>query len=241
MNQPEDNLPTYAKRDWSQHPRALHPPYRATVLRAPSHPRLSLLHSSSELSGPVFGEGDLGPHDHDLYLNAQKDGEPIGERIIVYGTVTEQSGRPVPATLIEIWQANAGGRYLHPGDNYEAPLDPNFTGCGRCLTDGDGRYEFRTVRPGPYPWPNGPNDWRPAHIHLSLFGHSILSRLVTQIYFEGDPLIPLCPIANSLADEKAVARLTARLDMERSVPFDYLAYRFDIVLRGPEQTYFESS
>lgn len=158
----------------------------------------------------------------------------------MHGTVTGEDGRPVTGALIEIWQANAGGRYRHARDGYLAPLDPNFGGCGRVLTDGQGRYAFRSIQPGPYPWPNGGNDWRPAHIHLSIFGHAFAQRLVTQLYFEGDPLVPHCPILRAIPRAEARERLTARLDMGATEPFDTIAWRFDIVLRGPGQTPFEN-
>jgi protocatechuate 3,4-dioxygenase beta subunit len=154
--------------------------------------------------------------------------------------VCDQYGKPIPHTLVEMWQANAGGRYRHKKDSYLAPLDPNFGGVGRALTDRDGNYSFRTVKPGPYPWRNGPNDWRPAHIHVSISGPSIATRLITQLYFEGDPLIPMCPIVKSIANQEAVQSLIARLDMSMANPMDCLAYRFDIVLRGQRKTHFEN-
>lgn len=230
----------YLPRDRSLHPPAYTPGYKTSVTRSPRRPLLSLPPSLSEITGPVFGHAALGPLDNDLIANGRVDGDPIGERIIVHGRVLDQEGRPVPGALIEVWQANAGGRYRHAKDSYLAPLDPNFLGCGRCLTDPEGRYWFRTIRPGPYPWPNGVNDWRPAHIHFSLFGPAFATRLVTQMYFEGDPLIPLCPIVNTIPDPGAIERLVALLDMSTSVPHDALAYRFDIVLRGRRQTYFEN-
>ncbi|MBD3788701.1 MAG: protocatechuate 3,4-dioxygenase subunit beta, partial [Sphingomonadales bacterium] len=168
-------------------------------------------------------------------------GQPaIGERIIMHGRVMDDQGRPVPGVLVEIWQANAGGRYRHKKDGYLAPLDPNFSGCGRTVTNGEGRYEFLTVRPGAYPWPNGVNDWRPMHIHVSVFGHGFGQRLITQMYFEGDPLIARCPIVNTIPSQAAIDALIAPLDMSASIPMDCLAYRFDIVLRGRRQTYFEN-
>ena len=192
------------------------------------------------MTGPVFGQADLDPLDHDLLQNHAIDGLPVGERILLHGRVIDQDARPVAGTLVEIWQANAGGRYRHVNDGYLAPLDPNFGGCGRTLTGTDGSYRFHTIRPGPYPWPNGPNSWRPAHIHVSVFGSGFAQRLITQLYFEGDPLIPLCPIVQSVPDKGAVDRLVARLDMDAAVPFDCLAYRFDLVLRGPASTLFEN-
>jgi len=233
-------LGDFDPRDWSWQPPALTPAYKTTTARSPRQPLLSLEQTLSEVTGPVFAPEDLGPLDADLILNYGHGGEPIGERIIVHGRVTDENGRPVAGTLVEIWQANAGGRYRHVKDTYLAPLDPNFGGCGRCLTDAEGRYAFRTVKPGAYPWPNSTDSWRPAHIHFSLFGTSFSQRLITQMYFEGDPLIPRCPIANAVPDKEAVARLVAPLDMPASKPFDALAYRFDIVLRGRRSTIFEN-
>jgi protocatechuate 3,4-dioxygenase, beta subunit len=188
----------------------------------------------------VFGPELLAPLDNDLLLNGRVDRDPIGERVIVHGRVLDEDGRPVPGALIEIWQANAGGRYRHVSDRYVAALDPNFTGCGRTLSDADGRYRFRTVKPGPYPWRNRLNDWRPAHIHLSIFGHAFVTRLVTQLYFEGDPLLRHDAIYRSIPDAGARDRLVARLDLEETIPLDTIAYRFDVVLRGRRQTPFEN-
>ena len=229
-----------APRDLARHPPALTPGYKSSILRAPGHRPLALPGGAATTTGPVFGHEALGPEDADPIRNFARGGDPIGERIRVHGRVLDQSGRGVPGALIEIWQANAGGRYRHVKDSYLAPVDPNFGGCGRTITGEDGSYAFRTIRPGPYPWPNGPNDWRPAHIHFSLFGHAFAQRLITQLYFEGDPLIARCPIVRTLPGEDAVAALTARLDMEAALPFDMLAYRFDIVLRGPAKTVFEN-
>jgi protocatechuate 3,4-dioxygenase beta subunit len=230
----------YYPRDRAWHPPALTPGYKTSVTRAPRRPLLALGQTLSEITGPVFGPADLGPLDNDLLCNYAADGAPIGERIIVHGRVLDENGRPVPGTLIEIWQANAGGRYRHVNDGYLAPLDPNFGGCGRTLTDADGRYVFRTIRPGPYPWPNAADAWRPAHIHFSLFGRAFCQRLITQMYFEGDPLIPRCAIVHTISDPAAIERLIAPLDLPASEPFDALAYRFDIVLRGRRATYFEN-
>ncbi|MEM9522910.1 MAG: protocatechuate 3,4-dioxygenase subunit beta [Pseudomonadota bacterium] len=222
-------------------PDALTPPYKTTVKRSPQAALLSFPTSLSEETAPIFGHDILGPLDHDLTLNFAKPGESaIGPRIIVHGRVMDQTGRGVPDTLVEFWQANAGGRYRHEKEGYLAPLDPNFGGCGRTITAEDGYYEFRTVLPGPYPWPNGMNDWRPSHIHFSIFGSGFAQRLITQMYFEGDPLIPLCPIVGGLKSQEAVEALTASLDMDGSVPMDARAYRFDIVLRGRRQTFFEN-
>jgi protocatechuate 3,4-dioxygenase beta subunit len=230
----------FKPRDKAIHPPALHTPYKTTVARSPRLPLVPLSAGLAELSGPVFGHADLDPRDADLLANGRVDGDVIGERIVVHGRVLDENGRPVPNSLIEVWQANAGGRYRHVNDGYLAPLDPNFTGGGRCLTDEEGYYIFRTIRPGPYPWPNDQNSWRPAHIHFSLFGEAFAQRLVTQMYFEGDPLLPLCPIFNSVPDADARRRLVAPLDMDAAEPFDYLAYRFDIVLRGRKATVFEN-
>lgn len=213
------------------------PPYLSSVPRSPRLPLIVLPNTLTERTGPVFGHGLIQVNDNDL--TAQHDGEPIGERILVHGRVLDEDGRPLRGALVEVWQANAGGRYRHKADNYDAPLDPNFSGGGRLLTDDQGRYCIKTIKPGPYPWVNHPNAWRPSHIHFSLFGAGILSRLVTQMYFPGDPLQPLDPIFNSIPDPSARQRLVSRLDMERSKPHDALAYEFDIVLRGRSETPFE--
>jgi protocatechuate 3,4-dioxygenase beta subunit len=230
----------FYERDRAVQPPALAPDYKTSVLRSPRHALLSLENSLSEVTGPLFGEQDLDPGDNDLITNYATDGEAIGQRIIVHGRVLDENGRAVPNALIEIWQCNAGGRYHHVNDRYLAALDPNFGGCGRCLSDEDGSYFFRTIQPGAYPWRNRINDWRPAHIHFSLFGPAFATRLITQMYFEGDPLIPRCPILNAVPDQDAIQRLIAPLDMNTAVPFDSLAYRFDIVLRGRRQTLFEN-
>ncbi|MEM8700042.1 MAG: protocatechuate 3,4-dioxygenase subunit beta, partial [Pseudomonadota bacterium] len=227
----------FLPRDRAWQPPALTPAYKSTRSRAPNQPLLSLPQSLSETTGPVFSREMIGPLDHDLLVNAARPGESaIGPRILVYGRVLEETGRGVPDTLIEIWQANAGGRYRHRREGYIAPLDPNFGGCGRVMTDREGRYEFLTVQPGPYPWPNGPNSWRPAHIHVSLFGEAFAQRLITQMYFEGDPLIWRCPIVTAVPEKAGVERLIAGFDPDRTLPMDARAYRFDIVLRGRRQT-----
>lgn len=228
-------------RDLSRHPPAFFKAYRSTHLRAPQQPLLQIPQTETELTGPKFGHGDLGPLDDDLIMNYAQAGEMAqGPRIMVHGTLRDEDGRAMPGKLIEIWQANAGGRYRHVNDGYLAPLDPNFGGCGRCLTDDAGRYSFRTVMPGSYPWPNGGNDWRPAHIHFSVFGDGFAQRLITQMYFEGDPHIALCPIVQSIPSDDAIDRLVAKLDMEQTLPMDLRAYRFDIVLRGRKATIFEN-
>ena len=230
----------YYQRDRRIHPPALTPAYKTSVARSPRHSLISLQGSLSETTGPAFGHGDLSPIDNDLIKNYARDGDPVGERIILHGRVLDENARPVPNTLVEVWQANAGGRYRHKKDGYLAPIDPNFGGCGRTLTGADGYYVFRTIKPGAYPWRNWVNNWRPAHIHVSVFGHAFCQRLITQLYFEGDPLIPLCPIVRTIPDADAVDRLTAKLDMNASVPLDSIAYRFDIVLRGRRSTLFEN-
>lgn len=231
----------YFPRDRAWHPKPLDPGYKSSVLRAPTRPLIAVANTLSETSGPAFGHDIINPLDNDLTLNfAQSGMSAMGERVIVAGRVLDERGLPVPGVLIEFWQANAGGRYRHKKDGYLAPLDPNFGGCGRTISGEDGSYDFRTIRPGPYPWPNGPNDWRPAHIHFSVFGHGFAQRLITQMYFEGDPLIDRCPIVRTINDPRAIAQLTARLDMNAAEPMDALAYRFDIVLRGNRSTLFEN-
>jgi len=192
-----------------------------------------------ERTGPVYGEGDIGPLDHDLTKNAAKNGEPLGERIIVTGRVLDENGRGVPGVLIEIWQANAAGRYIHKNDQHDAPLDPNFVGAGRTLTDEKGFYRFISIKPGAYPWKNHFNAWRPAHIHFSLIGRNFSERLVTQMYFPGDPLLEYDPIYQGIPNIKARSRLISRFDLETTQPEWALGYRFDIVLAGYDQTYFE--
>ena len=226
--------------DRTLQPPAFTPDYKTSVLRSPRAPLLSLENTLSEVTGPVFSHNEIGELDNDLIRNYAHTGEPIGERIIVHGRVIDENGRAVPRTLIEFWQANAGGRYRHKKDTYLAPVDPNFGGCGRCLSDDNGYYFFRTIKPGPYPWRNYVNSWRPAHIHFSVFGSGFAQRLITQMYFEGDPLIRLCPIVKTIPDCAAVERLIAPLDLNASVPLDTLAYRFDIVLRGSRSTLFEN-
>ena len=226
----------YRPRDWQSHPPTIYPDYKSTVLRNPLKPLIPIRQSLSETTGPVYGHEALAPLDHDLTKNAAKNGEPIGERIIVTGRVLDEDGRPVPNTLIEIWQANAAGRYIHVKEVHDAPLDPNFLGAGRFMTDDSGQYRFITIKPGSYPWGNHVNAWRPAHIHFSLFGPSFLSRLVTQMYFPGDPLFEFDPIFHSVPDEKAKWRMVSSFDLEHSVANWALGYRFDIVLRGRNQT-----
>jgi protocatechuate 3,4-dioxygenase, beta subunit len=228
-----DPIP-YRREEKGAQPPSLYPPYVSTVKRAPRQPLVLMPQTLSEVTGPVYGHDKVMPDDSDL--TRQHKGEPQGERIIVTGRVLDESGRPVPRTLVEIWQTNAAGRYIHHGDQHSAPLDPNFSGAGRTLTDAEGRYKFVTVKPGAYPWRNHSNAWRPAHIHFSLFGPSFLTRLVTQMYFSGDPLIPLDPVYNGVPDKKAAARMVSRFDLEATVPEWALGFSFDIVLRGREAT-----
>lgn len=235
---PSETILNPRDRNWQ--PPALSRGYKSSVGRSPNYPLVRFGETKSEITGPTFGHGDVDPLDSNLIENFAKDGSPVGERIIVHGRVLDENARPVPRTLVEIWQANAGGRYRHKNDTYFAPIDPNFGGCGRMLTDDEGYYRFHTIKPGAYPWQNWSDAWRPAHIHVSVFGEAFAQRLITQLYFEGDPLIPLCPIVHTIADEKAINQLVAKLDMDEALPFDSLAYRFDIVLRGKRSTYFEN-
>lgn len=215
-------------------PEYLYPPYVSSQKRAPTQPLILLTHTLTEITGPVFGESAILPSDHDL--TRQHTSEPLGERIIVSGRVCDENNRPVPYTLIELWQANAAGRYRHNRDEHDAPLDANFTGSGRTRSDADGKYRFVTIKPGAYPWRNHHNAWRPAHIHLSLFGPAFATRLVTQMYFPGDPLLAFDPIYNSTADERSRSRLICAFDWETTTPGFALGYRFDIVLRGRDAT-----
>ena len=225
-------------RDW--HPPAYTPQYKTSVLRSPRNALLSLGPTISEMTGPVFGHDILGELDNDLIRNYAKTGSPIGQRIVVYGRVLDENGNGIPGALLEFWQANAGGRYRHKKETYLAEIDPNFGGCGRTITDENGFYMFRTIKPGAYPWPNGVNDWRPAHIHFSIFGQAFAQRLITQMYFEGDPMIWQCPIVKTIPDPEAIGRLIAKLDRNATIPMDALAYKFDIVLRGRRSTMFEN-
>ncbi|MFI7421241.1 protocatechuate 3,4-dioxygenase subunit beta [Nonomuraea sp. NPDC049684] len=222
----------------ADHPSRDYAPYRSTLLRHPKQPLVALKDpEASELAGPVFGVTDVTALDSDL--TRQHLGEPLGERITVTGRVLDRQGRPVRGQLVEIWQANSAGRYLHQRDDHPAPLDPNFSGVGRCLTDDDGRYHFTTIKPGPYPWRNHLNAWRPAHIHFSLFGTAFAQRLVTQMYFPGDPLFPYDPILQSVTDDAARQRLVSAYAHDLSKPEWSLGYRWDIVLDGPAATWME--
>jgi protocatechuate 3,4-dioxygenase beta subunit len=230
---PSEPLP-YARPHAGTQPPYRYPGYGSTVKRSPNRPPLRFEHTLSEITGPSFGNGWAGPDALDL--TRQHQGEPIGERIIVEGRVLDEDGRPVPGTLVELWQCNAAGRYHHPVDQHDAPLDPNFTGVGQALTGADGGYRFLTIKPGAYPWRNTPNAWRPAHIHFGVFGGGFVTRLVTQMYFPGDPLLALDPIFQSTADAQARERLVSQYDPDLSEAEWALGYRFDIVLRGRAAT-----
>lgn len=235
-----DEFGEFYQRNRDVQPPAITPAYKTSALRSPRIPLLSLQNSLSEVTGPMFRHDELGPLDHDLIKNYASDGDPVGERTIIHGQVLDENARPQAGVLVEIWQANAGGRYRHVNDRYFAPIDPNFGGCGRTITDAGGCYAFRTVKPGAYPFRNHINSWRPAHVHVSIFGSGFAQRLITQMYFEGDPLIRHDVIAQTIPDPAAIERLVARLDLNASVPLDCLAYRFDIVLRGRRSTLFEN-
>ncbi|SAL31486.1 protocatechuate 3,4-dioxygenase subunit beta [Caballeronia turbans] len=227
--------PILTPRDWESHPAYLSPGYKSSILRSPGLPLIALKENLRNRRVPVYGADDLGVLDNDLTRNAAKNGEPLGERIIVTGRVLDEGGRPVRNTLVEVWQANAAGRYVHKADQHDAPLDPNFLGAGRCLTDDEGRYRFMTIKPGAYPWGNHPNAWRPQHIHFSLFGEYFGSRLVTQMYFPGDPLLDLDPIYQGIP-EHARERLVSSFSIDTTQENYALGYEFNIVLRGPDQT-----
>lgn len=233
-----DRMKRYPLPEPGGQPPLLYPPYASTVKRAPQKPLIQMPHTLSELTGPgpLFGHNPIGETDNDL--TRQHSGEPLGERIIVSGRVVDEDGRPIPHTLVELWQCNAAGRYRHSADNHPAPLDPNFTGAGRTLTDDQGNYRFVTIKPGAYPWRNHANAWRPAHIHFSLFGPCFITRLVTQMYFPNDPLLPFDPISQSIP-ERARRRLMSQFDLSLTEPEWALGYRFDFVLRGRDATPFE--
>jgi protocatechuate 3,4-dioxygenase beta subunit len=230
-------LPHYRPDPPDTHPPLDFSDYHSTALRHPKQPLVALPQRLTEITGPLLGDGRVGDLDHDL--TRQGPGDPIGQRIIVHGRVVDTDGRPVPSTLVEVWQANASGRYHHAVDTSPAPVDPNFTGVGRTLTDADGRYEFVTIKPGAYPWRNHDNAWRPAHIHFSLFGRAFTQRLITQMYFPDDPLFWQDPIFNSVRDPKARQRMISSYDHARTAPEWALAFRFDLVLRGRDATPFE--
>jgi protocatechuate 3,4-dioxygenase, beta subunit len=224
----------YRKPAPGTQPEYLHPAYVSSIARAPKHPPIPLPDTLSEITGPIFRKDIVNAKAFDLTRQAK--GEPLGERIVVSGQVRDEDGNPVRESLIEIWQANAAGRYLHRWDQHDAPLDPNFEGVGQTFTDEHGHYRFVTIRPGSYPWKNHPNAWRPQHIHFSLFGPAFATRLVTQMYFPGDPLLTHDPIFNSVADEAARDSLIASFDWAATVPEVALGFRFDIILRGRSAT-----
>jgi protocatechuate 3,4-dioxygenase beta subunit len=234
-----DTPTSYLREPPDAHPPPDYEGYKSTALRHPKQPLVYLPQTITEITGPQLSELAGGPYDSDL--TRQHDGEPIGERITVAGRVFDTEGKPLRGTLVEIWQANAAGRYLHKWDRWPAPLDPNFSGAGRCLTDDDGRYTFTTIKPGPYPWGNHHNAWRPAHIHFSLMGRAFAQRLVTQMYFPGDVFFDYDPIFNSVRDPRARERMIARFSIHDTVPSWAAAYQFDIYLRGPGQTPFEAA
>ena len=229
----------YRREDDGVQPPYLYPEYVATRLRAPKEPLIILPRTLSDITGPAYGRDPIRELDDDL--TRQYSGEPLGERIIVTGRVLDGDGRPVRDCLVEIWQANAAGRYTHQSDQHPAPLDPNFAGAGRCLTDGEGWYRFVTVKPGAYPWKNHDNAWRPAHIHFSLFGEAFRSRLITQMYFPGDPLFEQDPIFQSVRDRDARQRMISTFDLETTQPEWALGYKFDIVLEGRDATPMENN
>jgi protocatechuate 3,4-dioxygenase beta subunit len=233
------NIAGYRRPREGTQPLHLHPAYRSSIKRAPQKPLVYLPHTLSEITGPLFGPEAINVKACDL--TRQHSGEPLGERIIVSGRVLDEDGRSIPHMLIEIWQANAAGRYLHKQDRHDAPLDPNFGGSGHTLSDAEGRYRFVTVKPGAYPWKNHHNAWRPAHIHFSIFGPAFATRVVTQMYFPGDALLPFDPIFNCTADEQARNRLISLFDWETTIPEQALGYRFDIILNGREATPMETN
>jgi protocatechuate 3,4-dioxygenase, beta subunit len=236
---PDLILPSYPREQVGVDPPLDYEGYGSTELRHPLNPLVVLPQMLTEVTGPVLGEGRVGPTDHDLTV--QHEGEPIGQRIQVSGRLLDSDGRAIPNALVEVWQANASGRYKHGNDDWPAPLDPNFTGAGRCVTDDQGRYTFTTIKPGPYPWGNHHNAWRPAHIHFSLLGRAFAQRLVTQMYFPGDPFFAYDPIFNSVRDPRARERMIAQFRIHETVPNWAQAYEFDLFLRGPAAAVFEEA
>lgn len=226
------------KRDWNVNT-LLYPEYKSTRLRTPTKPLIPIKTKLDEVSGPAYGEDAVGKLDNDLTKNAVKNGAPLGEKIVVAGKVLDDNGKPIPNTLVEIWQANSAGKYIHKEDRHDAPLDPNFLGGGRTLTDSEGNYKFYTIKPGAYPWGNHENAWRPAHIHFSLFGSNICSRLITQMYFPNDPLLQYDPIYESIP-EHGRKLLVSDFDLDITESGICLGYKFDIVLRGKNETPFEN-
>jgi protocatechuate 3,4-dioxygenase beta subunit len=234
-----DTPVSYRREDAEAHPPLNYEPYKSSALRHPKQPLIYLPQTITEITGPQLGADLVAPGDDDL--TRQHDGDPIGERITVTGRVFDSEGKPLRDTLVEIWQANGAGRYRHKWDRWPAPLDPNFSGAGRCMTDADGRYRFTTIKPAPYPWGNHHNAWRPAHIHFSLLGRAFAQRLVTQMYFPGDPLLEFDPIFNSVRDPDARGRMIGSFSIRATEPNFSLAYEWDIYLRGPGQTPFEEA
>jgi protocatechuate 3,4-dioxygenase beta subunit len=228
----------YSPRDWKSHPPYVFKGYGSSIKRGPLKKLVPIKQTLSEITGPLFGDIKLAPGENDLTRDAETGKAAMGERIIVVGKVMDEDEKPIANTLIEIWQANAAGRYHHPVDQHNAPLDPNFTGAGRCATNEKGEYRYLTIKPGAYPWLNHPNAWRPAHIHLSIFGPSFATRLVTQFFFPGDPLLPMDPIFNSIPTKSGRRRLMASYSHDVTEPQYALGYRFDIVLRGRKATPF---
>ncbi len=229
---------TLSPRDWACHPAHIDPLYKSTGLRGPKQTLIPMRHALAQRNAPVYSAAQMGALDNDMTLNAVMNGAPLGERIIVTGRVLDEDGRPVRNTLVEVWQANAAGRYVHKVDQHDAPLDPNFLGAGRCMTDDQGRYTFKTIKPGAYPWGNHPNAWRPNHIHFSLFGDYFASRLVTQMYFPGDPLLTLDPMYMG-APAHLRETMVSKFSLDVTQPDYALGYVFDIVLRGAKATRFE--
>ena len=227
-----------APRDWACHPAHIDPRYKSTVLRGPKHALVPMKQALARRDAPVYSAVQFGALDNDMTKNAVMNGEPLGERIIVTGRVMDEDGRPVRNTLVEVWQANAAGRYVHKVDQHDAPLDPNFLGAGRCLTDNEGCYTFKTIKPGAYPWGNHHNAWRPNHIHFSLFGDYFASRLITQMYFPGDPLLQYDPMYMG-APEHLRDTMVSKFSLDVTQPDYALGYVFDIVLRGAKATRFE--
>lgn len=225
--------------DRNSHPEYDYPPYRSTAKRSPRETLLPMPERMRNLRAPVYGLDRLGALDHDLTRNAVRNGDPLGERIIVTGRILDEREKPVTNTLVEVWQANAAGRYIHKADQHDAPLDPNFLGAGRCVTDADGVYRFLTIKPGAYPWGNHPNAWRPQHIHFSLLGECFSSRLITQMYFPGDPLLALDPMVQGVP-EHARERLISKFSIDVTQEGYALGYVFDIVLRGRNETPMET-
>ena len=228
----------YKKNSLGDHPPALYKDYKSTVLRSPKRPPINIDHTLTEITGPLFGHLKLRPGEDDL--SVENGEEAQGQRIYVSGRVLDEDGRPIPRTLIEIWQCNAAGRYRHTIDQHPAPLDPNFIGQGRVVSNGEGEYKFTTIKPGAYPWGNHHNAWRPAHIHFSLFGPAFVTRVITQMYFPDDPLFPFDPIYNSIPDERARRRLVSKFDLDTTEPDFALSFKFDFVIRGRNATPFEN-